>query len=97
MFDLMERLLIRGKNKAKAKLLPVPVEYEADEPMLAWSKIDRTIDTAQTDVHIEAAQRMFNKMLTYYGFTNAQRHSPLIYGMQEKINTKRATVVITQK
>lgn len=97
MFDLMERMLIKGKNKAKAKLLPVPVQYEPDEPMKAWSKIDRTIDTAQTDVHIEAAQRMFNKMLSYYGFTNEQRQSPLIHGMQGKIDAKRAGVVVTRK
>lgn len=93
----MERLLNRGTAAVKAKMLPVPVKFDMDEPMKAWSKIDRTLNSAQTDVHVEAAQIMFNKMLDYYGFTKEQRNSPLIHGMQGKINSTRKNVVVTRK
>lgn len=93
MLKSLERLL----KKAKGKFLLVPVEYTADEPMEAWSKIDRSLDSAYTDVHVDTVQRMFNQMLTYYNFSIEQRNSPLIAGMQEKINSKRAVAVITRK
>lgn len=68
-----------------------PVQYEPEEVINAWSKINAVLDSAYLDTHVEAAQGMFNNMIRYFGITKEQRTSPLIQSMQAKINRTRAT------
>ena len=69
--------------------LPPPMEVDTTEVMNAWSKIDRILDSAYMDTHVTIAQNMLSNMLTQFGFTPEQRQSPLVIGMQEKINRCR--------
>lgn len=69
-----------------------PIKYEPQEVMNAWGKIDRILDKAIEPAHVNSAQRMFEQMLNYFQFTPEQRASPLIHGMQAKINKVREEV-----
>lgn len=66
-----------------------PVEYKPADVMDAFRKVDRILDTAFLPTHVETAERMFNNMLNRYGFSNTDRASPLIVGMQDHINKRR--------
>lgn len=76
-----------------------PVEYNLDEVTNAWSKIDRILENAYLDTHVQTAQRMFDQMLHHFQFTEEQKRSPLIAGMQEKIMRKMEckTIFITAR
>lgn len=84
-------------TKFKEKMLPIPVEYEPIDVINAWEKVDNILKTSYTDVHVECAQNMFNRMLSYYALTPEQRNSPIITGMQDKINRSRKNVIVTCK
>lgn len=90
--------MIKKFTKAfRSKMLPVPVEFKHSEVMDAWSKIDRILAGSYMDTHVEAAQKMFNQMLHHFAFTDEQRMSPLIIGMQDKINDHRAAAITVRK
>jgi hypothetical protein len=77
--------------------LPPPPEIDTIEVMNAWGKIDRILDSAYMDTHVETAQRLFNNMLKSFNFTPEQRQSPLTLGMQAKINLRRGQAIAIRK
>lgn len=81
----------------RKKMMVQPVPYKPEDVMQAWAKIDRIVDEAYMDTHINTAQRMFERMLNRFGFTPEQCRSPLIDGMQAKINTARCNVIAVRK
>lgn len=81
----------------RKKMLVQPVEYEPEEVMQAWAKIDRIVEDAYMDTHVDTAQRMFNQMLDRFGFTSEQCRSPLITGMQAKIDNARQDAICVRK
>lgn len=82
-------MLIRVYEAFNKKMLPQPVPFQYTEVMDAWSKIEAILKNAYMDTHVDTAQRMFNNMLHRFGFTEEQKKSPLIMGMQEKITQMR--------
>lgn len=66
-----------------------PIPYQPAEVMEAFRKVDRILDGATLPEHIDTAERMFANMLTRYNFSDADRLSPLIVGMQDRINDLR--------
>lgn len=58
----------------------------------AYRKVDRILDTAWRPEHIDVAERMFANMMKRYSFTEKDYESPLVIGMQDRINTRRAEV-----
>jgi hypothetical protein len=84
-------MLQRAYTAFHKKMLPQPVPFELHEVMDAWSKVDQILRNAYLDTHVETAQRMFNNMLHRFGFTEEQKRSPLIAGMQDKINKIRVS------
>ncbi len=75
-----------------AGMEPRPVEFKPADVMDAFRKVDRILETAFLPSHVDTAERMFGNMLTRYGFKESDRSSPLIVGMQDRINTRRDEV-----
>lgn len=71
-------------------LITIPQPMEVNE---AYRKVDRILDTAFLPSHVDAAENLFLNMLNRFKFTHAQRLSPLVIGMQEKINARRNEVI----
>lgn len=67
-----------------------PVPFQPADVMEAFRKVDRILDSAKLPEHIETAERLFANMLSRYGFSETDRASPLIVGMQDRINQMRA-------
>jgi hypothetical protein len=67
-----------------------PIPYEPVEVMDAFRKVDRILDAATESEHINTAERMFANMLNRFNFNEAERSSPLVIGMQARINKMRA-------
>ena len=82
----MRKYLSLAYTALHRKFMVQPAEYEVSEVMKAWSKIDAILNTADRTTHVETAQRMFDNMLHHFQFTPEQRRSPLIAGMQARIN-----------
>jgi hypothetical protein len=74
----------------KANLVHEPVPYKYDDVMVAWDKIYSILKNARNFRDVMIAENMFNNMLHQFGFSDEQRNSPLIHGMQTKINSIRA-------
>lgn len=72
-----------------SNLNPKPMEYQPSEVMDAFRKVDRILDTAVLPEHVDTAERMFANMLRRYGMNNTEPQSPLVVGMQTRINTLR--------
>ncbi len=89
--------MIQTLIEMKRKLDPQPVAFQPSDVMDAWAKIDRILDKAQLDTHVDTAQRMFDQMLSRFRFTMEQRKSPLIAGMQDKINKAYGHVLVVKK
>lgn len=66
--------------------------YQPIEVVEAFRKVDRILDTAWLPGHIDTAESMMVNLLNRYNFTKEQRSSPLVVGMQERINTRREQV-----
>lgn len=69
-----------------------PVAFKPSEVNDAYRKVDRILDTAFLPEHVNTAERMFANLLNRYGFSESDRASPLVVGMQDRINTRRAEV-----
>lgn len=67
-----------------------PMPFQPADVMEAFRKVDRILDDATLPEHIETAERLFANMLNRYKFSDTDRASPLIVGMQERINLMRA-------
>lgn len=75
------------------KSLNVQVQaYQPVEAVEAFRKVDRILDSAWLPGHVDTAETMMVNLLTRYGFTPEQRTSPLVVGMQERINNRREEV-----
>lgn len=79
-------------KKLDKKLNLQPVEFRPVEAVEAFRKVDRILDTAWLPAHVDTAESMMVNLLHRYGFTPEQRNSPLVVGMQERINTRREQV-----
>lgn len=71
-------------------LVPEPKPAEVNE---AYRKVDRILDTAFLPSHVDAAENMFGNLLNRFKFSHNDRQSPLVIGMQEKINIRRDEVI----
>ena len=69
-----------------------PVAFKPSEVNDAYRKVDRILESAFLPSHVDTAERMFGNMLNRYGFKDTDRDSPLIVGMQDRINTRRSEV-----
>lgn len=69
-----------------------PVAFKPSEVNDAYRKVDRILDTAFLPEHVDTAERMFANLLNRFGFSESDRASPLVVGMQDRINTRRAEV-----
>lgn len=79
-------------KKLDNKLSIQPQPYHPIEAVEAFRKVDRILDTAWLPGHIDTAESMMVNLLNRYNFTKQQRTSPLVVGMQERINTRREQV-----
>lgn len=82
----MRKYIALAYEALHKKFMVQPVKYEVSEVMKAWSKIDSILNNAERTTHVETAQRMFDNMLHHFQFTEEQKRSPLIAGMQARIN-----------
>lgn len=72
---------------------PKPVAFKPSDVNDAYRKVDRILDTAFLPEHVDTAERMFTNLLTRFAFNAEHRTSPLVVGMQDRINTRRAEVI----
>ena len=82
-------MLQRAFEAFNKKMFVQPVPFRYAEVMEAWNKIENILKGAYMDTHVDTAQRMFDNMLHRFGFTEEQKRSPLIMGMQDRINQVR--------
>ncbi len=71
---------------------PQSMAFKPSEVNDAYRKVDRILDTAFLPEHVDTAERMFANLLNRFGFSDTDRVSPLVVGMQDRINTRRAEV-----
>lgn len=76
----------------RLNLVHEPIAYQHGDILAAWEKVNAVLSTAMTEQHIDAAQRIFNSMLNYFGFTEEQYESPIVQDMQNRIFAKRAEI-----
>ncbi|QDJ96253.1 hypothetical protein Xoosp13_66 [Xanthomonas phage Xoo-sp13] len=79
----------------KLNLVHEPVSYKHGDILDAWEKVNAVLKTANTEQHVDAAQRIFNSMLNYFGFTEEQSQAPIIHDMQNRIVAKRAEIQLS--
>lgn len=72
---------------------PQPVTFKPSEVNDAYRKVDRILETAFLTEHVDTAERMFTNLLNRFAFSAQHRTSPLVVGMQDRINTRRAEVI----
>jgi hypothetical protein len=76
-----------------ARMETQPVAFKPSEVIDAYRKVDRILDTAFLPEHVDTAERMFINLLNRFAFSAEHRTSPLVVGMQDRINTRRAEVI----
>lgn len=66
-----------------------PPPYEPAEVVETYQKIIRILDNATEQTHIDSAEHMLYNMTKRFGFTDEQRQSPFMLGLQDRINQLR--------
>jgi hypothetical protein len=70
-----------------------PIPYKPIDVVSAFGKIERVLESSYIPEHIDVADNMFINLLRRYNFKQEDYESPIIIGMHEKINSRRAELV----
>lgn len=89
---MLEKMFDKLIDSFDKKFNRQPVEYQPTEVVDAFNKVDRILASAWMPTHVDTAEKMMAHLLHRFAFTVKHCESPLIVGMQERINNRREEI-----